>query len=875
MGMLSAALAAGGMFVASATAGPEEWTAARYWDEQMLAAIRLSLPRPPVHARNLYHVSAAMYDAWATYDPVARGVFFHEKHTAEDVDAARYEAITYAAYRVLKFRYTQAAGPNWPTIQANLDAAFAATGYDPGFTSTKGDSPAAIGNRIAEAVLDAAALDNSNEPNNFAPNNGYEPVNEHMVFKLPGCEMVDPNRWQPLAFDFLVLQGGIVVGAAIQAFICPHWAGVTPFGLRDDHRDPVTQLYFDPGPPAGVGTETFKDMCVELIEFSSKLDPSLDEMIDISPGARGNNSLGADDGAGHPVNPATGLPYEPQVVKLADFGRAVAEFWADGPTSETPPGHWHVVANDVSDTEAFEKRIGGVGPIVDDLEWDVKMYLAIAGAAHDAAIVAWGAKGYYDSSRPISNIRYAAGLGQSSDPKLPNYHPDGLPLIDGLIEQVTAEDILPGARFEEFPELIYEPLSGEPIGVNDHVGDLAVRSWTGGFVAGQLSSNPAASATKPGHVIRCDSTWTFSSYSVDETDTPGAPNPGCGPQASIVLNEIRLAQPGRDVDEYVEIAGPPGASLDGLTYVMLGDETQTGVPSPQGRVIRAVDLTGHVLDENGILLIAESTLTIPASPDIVTPLNLEDFENSTHYIVTGFFGYEGWDADFFDAGVLSFEPWTSIVDSVSIRASLNTDLGLYAPAEVGPDDSKNQIYGVDWMLADRWMPYQSTNFVTPPFAGYTSGHSTFSRATAEVMAAYTGDEYFPGGLSGYYFPAHKWLQFEDGPSTDLYLQWATYFDASDEAAQSRRWGGIHPYIDDYPARINGSMAGKCAFAKAMALYAGLANSPDIDCSGAVDGADLGTLLANWGPCSGSCGSDLDGSGEVDGADLGILLANWG
>ncbi|MCA9286112.1 MAG: hypothetical protein KDA22_12885 [Phycisphaerales bacterium] len=49
-------------------------------------------------------------------------------------------------------------------------------------------------------------------------------------------------------------------------------------------------------------------------------------------------------------------------------------------------------------------------------------------------------------------------------------------------------------------------------------------------------------------------------------------------------------------------------------------------------------------------------------------------------------------------------------------------------------------------------------------------------------------------------------------------------------------------------------------------------SADIDNSGAVDGADLGLLLAQWGT-SGS--SDVDGSGLVDGADLGLLLAAWG
>ena len=105
--------------------GPNpEWSIARQWDEEILQAIRVSTPRPPVHARNLYHMSAAMYDAWATYDATAHGVFFTEKHVAGDIDADRREAISFAAYRVLKARFVAGNGPNVATIQANLDSLF-------------------------------------------------------------------------------------------------------------------------------------------------------------------------------------------------------------------------------------------------------------------------------------------------------------------------------------------------------------------------------------------------------------------------------------------------------------------------------------------------------------------------------------------------------------------------------------------------------------------------------------------------------------------------------------------------------------------------------------------------------------------------------
>jgi len=86
------------------------WSVARRWDEALLDAIRRSLPNPPVHARNLFHVSVAMWDAWAAYDPTASGYLFTEKPHASDVSGARKEAISYAAYRVLTARFIKSVG---------------------------------------------------------------------------------------------------------------------------------------------------------------------------------------------------------------------------------------------------------------------------------------------------------------------------------------------------------------------------------------------------------------------------------------------------------------------------------------------------------------------------------------------------------------------------------------------------------------------------------------------------------------------------------------------------------------------------------------------------------------------------------------------
>ena len=119
--------------------------------------------------------------------------------------------------------------------------------------------------------------------------------------------------------------------------------------------------------------------------------------------------------------------------------------------------------------------------------------------------------------------------------------------------------------------------------------------------------------------------------------------------------------------------------------------------------------------------------------------------------------------------------------------------------------------GAAWILAADWLPYQRPTFVTPAFPGFTSGHSTFSRAAAEVLTRFTGSRHFPGGLGEFLAPAHEFLEFESGPSEPIVLQWAAYQDAADEAGLSRLWGGIHVAADDFNGRITGHDVGIAAF----------------------------------------------------------------
>ena len=157
----------------------------------------------------------------------------------------------------------------------------------------------------------------------------------------------------------------------------------------------------------------------------------------------------------------------------------------------------------------------------------------------------------------------------------------------------------------------------------------------------------------------------------------------------------------------------------------------------------------------------------------------------------------------------------------------------------------------EWRTGCSWWPYQRPTFVTPPFAGYVSGHSTYSRAAAEVLAHATGSAYFPGGLGTFEVEANNFLAFESGPSESFTLQWATYRDAADQCALSRIWGGIHPPMDDIRARVIGSQVADLAIAAYEEEAAALLTPPvvcpeDIDANGNVGTGDLLLLLSKYG-----------------------------
>jgi hypothetical protein len=123
----------------------------------------------------------------------------------------------------------------------------------------------------------------------------------------------------------------------------------------------------------------------------------------------------------------------------------------------------------------------------------------------------------------------------------------------------------------------------------------------------------------------------------------------------VVINEIRIDQPSTDNDEYFELAGDPNTTLDGLTYIVIGDGS-----GGSGVIEAVVDLTGQSITTDGYFVAAESTFSLGAA-DLTMSLNFENSDNVTHLLVEGFSGLEGDDLDTDDDFTLSPMP-TPFVD---------------------------------------------------------------------------------------------------------------------------------------------------------------------------------------------------------------------
>jgi hypothetical protein len=316
------------------------------WNDVFLQAVRDVKFGPPQTARAGAIVHTCIFDAWACYDAKAEGtqyLGYLRRPEAERTDANKAIAISFAAYRALVDLF--------PARKADFDAKMAALTLDPMIVSTDVSTPSGLGNVVSTAVLNDRHYDGANQLGDlhagaYTDYTGYTAVNAAHDPANPGETITDPNAWQPLFFH------GPDPATNPPKYVVPQWGNVTPFALLFPGQfRPIPPVMYptNPPPPFPTSKAQYKKQAEYIINITARLN---------------------------------------------DRKKAIAEYWADGPASETPPGHWNLHAKFVSNRDMM------------NVDQDAKLFFALNNAVLDASIATWECKRFYNSVRPITAIHF-------------------------------------------------------------------------------------------------------------------------------------------------------------------------------------------------------------------------------------------------------------------------------------------------------------------------------------------------------------------------------------------------------------------------------------------------------------------------------------
>jgi hypothetical protein len=222
----------------------------------------------------------------------------------------------------------------FPGQTAYIRSQMMGLGYDPDDASIDTTTPQGIGNVAAEAVTAFRHHDGANQLGDLHPG-AYSDYTGYVPVNDPD-HINDPNRWQPIRFSDG--HGGFVT----PGYIGPHWGLVIPFALASPRE-------LRPGPAERWPHGEYIAQAEHVLQLNAHLD---------------------------------------------DQQKMIAEYWADGPHSELPPGHWTLFAEFVSRRDAHT------------FDQDVQLFFEVGNAVFDAGIAVWECKRAYDSERPITAIRF-------------------------------------------------------------------------------------------------------------------------------------------------------------------------------------------------------------------------------------------------------------------------------------------------------------------------------------------------------------------------------------------------------------------------------------------------------------------------------------
>ncbi len=395
------------------------------WDSVALVAVRNTHLGPPMVARALAVAHTAMYDAWAAYDQTAIGT-----QLGATLRRPATERTSHNKDAAVSFAAYRALVDLFPSERAAFDGLMQQLGYDPANQSTDATTAEGIGNVAADAVITARHHDGSNQLGDLAPG-AYADYTAYQAVNTP-LQINDPNRWQPLLVPDG--QGGVTA----QRFIAPHWGLVTPFALTSGAQ--------------------FRPASVPNLYPGSGYEAQADELIALS-------------------------------ANLTDEQKTIVEYWADGPSSELPPGHWALFAEWVARRDHNN---------VDD---DAKLFFALSNALLDASIAVWDCKRTFDYVRPITAIRFLKA-GQQIEAWGGPFR--GRQTIPGETWRAYQTSVVPTPAFPEFSSghSAFSAAAAE-----------VLRFFTGSDVFGNsVTIKAGASGVEPGAVPASDVTLSWPTF---------------------------------------------------------------------------------------------------------------------------------------------------------------------------------------------------------------------------------------------------------------------------------------------------------------------------------------------------------------------------
>ncbi|MBN2048446.1 MAG: hypothetical protein JW750_11430, partial [Anaerolineaceae bacterium] len=345
----------------------------------------------------------------------------------------------------------------------------------------------------------------------------------------------------------------------------------------------------------------------------------------------------------------------------------LVNFLPMGAVSAETPVFINEIHYDNTSTDAGE-AIEIAGPAGTDLTgWQIVLYNGSGGAAYNTRTLA--------GAIPDMGGGYGFAMYDYPTNGIQNGSPDGIALIDNL------GNVIQFLSYEGTFTAADGPAAGEmsvDIGVAEGSDTPANFSLQ---LTGSGTNYEDFSWAEPSAFTWLDfnNGQTIGGGSGGDPEDPEDPGDPEDPASVPMINEIRIDQGGTDNDEYFELAGVPGLSLDGYTYLVIGDGT-----GGSGVIEAVVDLSGQTIPSSGYFVAAEGSFTL-GTADLIANLNFENGDNVTHLLVKDFTGSNGADLDTDDDGMLDSTLWTELVDSVALVQSFTSGELIYSTNTVGPD----------------------------------------------------------------------------------------------------------------------------------------------------------------------------------------------